>query len=59
MIFVRRQTLEGVIPVVEFALVCNEHLCDDCGDCLVCYGDFPCTVGNDDAHWLTLEMEKK
>lgn len=25
--------------------VCGEHFCDNCGDCLVCYGDDECFHG--------------
>jgi hypothetical protein len=25
-------------------LICGEDFCEDCGDCLVCYGEDDCTV---------------
>jgi hypothetical protein len=26
--------------------VCVDDLCDECDDCLACYGDEPCTIRN-------------
>lgn len=27
--------------------ICGEHFCDECGDCLHCYGGDPCYPGHD------------
>lgn len=35
------------------APVCGEDFCEECGDCLVCYGEDRCQVSEDGKHsWV-------
>jgi hypothetical protein len=35
--------------------VCGVDFCDNCGDCLACYGNEPCVYG--EHHWVKYEED--
>lgn len=40
-----------LLRVTEGTPVCGVDFCDECGDCLACYGDMPCRDGGEH-HWV-------
>ncbi len=42
----------------EAELVCGEHFCDICGDCLACYGVDTCWETGGEHYWIEYEDEQ-
>ena len=47
---------EGLLRTEEAEPECGKDFCDNCGDCLYCYGDEECTCSNNGKHhWAEYE----
>ena len=47
----------GSSPAPPTVIVCGEAFCEECGDCLACYGDSPCADGGE--HYWPLRAENE
>lgn len=41
-----------IVGSTEATPVCGESFCDDCGNCLVCYGEDTCRERSDGHRWV-------
>lgn len=57
----KRQVLDEKyheIRVEEAEPECGDDFCEDCGDCLACYGDEPCSFSDSGRHrWIVVENQ--